>query len=88
VLRGGGGVSYTRESTAGVIDLTSYFMGGFQQANHKRILDFMAHAKLSSYPPAIAETCIEYLSSIAYGKPEKFLIPHIADVMLIEGKAN
>jgi 2-polyprenyl-3-methyl-5-hydroxy-6-metoxy-1,4-benzoquinol methylase len=82
------GVSYTRDSTAGVIDLTSCFMGGFQQPNHKRILDFMAHAKLSSYPPAIAETCIQYLSSIAYGKPEKFLIPHIADVLLIEGKAN
>ena len=82
------GASYTRDSVDGVLDLTSCFMGGFQQPKQKQVLDFLAHAKMSCYPPAIAETCIEYLSSIAYGKPEKFLIAHRADVILIEGNTD
>ena len=82
------GVSYNMDYVHAVVDLTSCFTKGFQQLkdNSKRVLDFITQAKMSRYTPAVAETCTKYLSSIAYGKPDKFLITHVADVILVEGE--
>ena len=81
------GASHTTDSVHAFVDLTACFMEGFQKPNHKHILEFLIHAKLSRYPPAVAKTCIEYISFIANGKPDKFLIPIPQDRIIIEGQS-
>ena len=71
------GICYTKHHLKGTLDLTECFPG------HKLILDFITQCKLKRYPPIITHTCIEYLSSIAKGKPESFLIAHVEDIINI-----
>ena len=57
------------------MDLTDCFKNEFKEPHHKYLLDFFTHTRLDRYPPAVAQTCIDYLSSVAIGKPEEYKVP-------------
>ena len=69
------GIEYKTESPIyAEIDCTDCFRDEFQKPHQKFILDFMTHTKLERYPPEISRLCIEYLASVAIGKPKQYLI--------------
>ena len=69
------GEKYEIELVEGLRDLTDCFKNEFKEPCHKYILDFLTHARMDRYPPAVAQTCIDYLSSVAIGKPEEYKVP-------------
>ena len=75
------GIKHETEVIAGEIDLTESFKDGFTKSHQKCILDFLTHTKTNRYPPAIAQTCIDYLSSIAEGKPEQYKVPRTTAII-------
>ena len=74
-------IPYATDRISGEIDLTKCFNDGFKETCHKWVLNFLIHAKLSNFPPSVTEICIEYLSSVAQGKPEKHIIERTAHVI-------
>ena len=68
------GVKYKTESIYAEMDCTDCFRDEFQKPYQKALLDFMIHTKLERYPPEISQLCIEYLASIATGKPKQYVI--------------
>ena len=68
----------------GEVNLTECFKDGFKKPQHKHLLDFIAHTKLERYPPAVAQTCIDYLSSVVVvrGKPEQYIVPRTTAVII------
>ena len=77
------GLEYTVEYTDGVNDLSQCFEDGFKHPHQKSVLDFIAQTKMEQYPPRVVETSINYLSSIAYGKPKHTLIASRQDVVIV-----
>ena len=69
------GIKYETELVDGELDFTESFRDGFQKPHQKFLLDFMTHAKMGRYPPAISQLCVEYLASAAIGKPKQYIIP-------------
>ena len=61
------GIHHEMEIIGGDIDLTESFKDGFTKSHQKYILDFLTHTEIDRYPPAITQTCIDYLLSIARG---------------------
>ena len=68
------GVEYKTESIYAEMDCTDSFRDEFQKPYQKALLDFMIHTKLERYPPEISQLCIEYLASVAIGKPKQYII--------------
>ena len=68
------GEKYEVDLVEGCMDLTDCFKNEFKEPRHKYILDFLTHARMDRYPPAVAQTCIDYLSSVAIGKPEHYKV--------------
>ena len=64
-------VKYEMTVIEGANDMTESFKDNFQKSCHKYLLDFLTHTKLDCYPPVMAQTCIDYLSSVAQGKQYK-----------------
>ena len=69
------GEKYTVELVEGFTDLTDCFKNDFKEPRHKYVLDFATHTRMDRYPPDVAQTCIDYLSSVAVGKPELYKGP-------------
>lgn len=68
------GIPYSNCNVTLEYDLTQAFRDGFTYPHQKYVLDFFSHTKLSNYPREVAEICIEYLSKISQGKPEKCIV--------------
>ena len=68
------GIEYKTESIYAEMDCTDCFRDEFQKPHQKAFLNFMIHTKLECYPPEISQLCIEYLASVAIGKPKQYLI--------------
>ena len=71
------GIKYEMDLIEGENDLTECFKDGFQKPHQKHILEFITHTRMDCYPPAVAQTCIDYLSSVAKGKPKEHKIPRV-----------
>ena len=78
------GIKYKVEMIKGEVDFTEYFRDEFQKSNQKHILDFATHTKIERYPPAVSQTCMDYLASIATGKPKKYILPFSTDIIVIK----
>ena len=76
------GITYSIQKSGGPLDIPN-FEKGFQSPSGVYMLDFLAHTKLSRYPPAVAQKCIEYFSSIAEGKPDRFTLTQKADILYV-----
>ena len=70
------GIEYKTESIYAEMNFTECFRDGFEKPHQKFFLNFMTQTKLECYPPAVFQVCIEYLASIAIGKPKQYLIPY------------
>ena len=68
------GIEYKTELISLEMDCTDCFRDEFQKPYQKALLDFMIHVKLERYPPEISQLCIEYLASVAIGKPKQYLL--------------
>ena len=66
----------------GCMDLTDCFKNEFKEPRHKYLLDFLTHTRMDRYPPAVTQTCIDYLSSVAIGKPEEYKVPCNAVIIM------
>ena len=73
---------YEIEVVEGETDLTDCFLSGFKKPQHMYILEFFCHTKIDRYPPAVVETCINYLSSVARGKANEYKIPRSTAIIL------
>ena len=82
------GLAYRIQKSDGPLDIPPNFEKEFQSSPGVYVLDFLAHTKLSRYPPAVAQTCIEYFSSIAEGKPDKFILTQEADILYVESMGS
>ena len=81
------GIAYCIQRSGGSLDVPN-FEKGFQSPPGVYVLDFLAHTKLSRYPPAVAQICIEYFSSIAEGKPDRFILTQEADILYVESMGS
>ena len=68
------GEKHEVELVEGYMDLTDCFKNEFKEPRHKYFLDFTTHTRMDRYPPAVIQTCIDYLSSVAIGKPEEYKV--------------
>ena len=68
------------------IGLAECFKDGFDKPHHKYLLEFVTHINLEHYPPVVAQTCIDYLSSVAKGKPEQYVVPRTTAVIVCGGQ--
>ena len=75
------GIRYHAQEIRSSLDLTDCFADDFQLPHQRHLLDFLTHTKLNLYPPIIGRTCIEYLSSIATGKPENYSLTRVTAVI-------
>ena len=75
------GEEYEMELVEGYNDITDCFKNDFKEPRHKYVLDFSTHTRMDRYPPAVAQTCIDYLSSAAKGKPEQYKVTRITAVI-------
>ena len=62
-------------------DLTECFKNHFKEPRHMYVLDFLTHTKMDRYP-AIIQTSIDYLSSVARGKPEQYKVPRTTAIII------
>lgn len=70
------GIAYETEPLIpGELDFTECFAEGFQKPHQKFVLDFLTHTKMAHYPPAVAQVCIDFLTSTAVGRPQKYIVP-------------
>ena len=76
------GIAYRIQKSGGPLDIPD-FEKGLQSPSGVYLLDFLAHTKLSRYPPAVTQKCIEYFSSIAEGKPDRFTLTQEADILYV-----
>ena len=74
--------TYEIESIEGDSNLTDCFKNDFKEPRHKYLLDFTTHTRMDRYPPAVTQTCIDYLSSVATGKPEQYKVPCTTTVII------
>ena len=78
------GIEYKVETIKGEVDFTEYFRDESQKSNQKHLMDFTTHTKIEHYPPAVYQTCMDYLASIANGKPKQYIFPFSTDFIVIE----
>ena len=76
-------IPYKMEEIACNLDFTNCFKDGFQDQRNAWILDFITHSTLTKYPPPVQETCIQYVSSIAQGKPDKYIVERNAQIIIL-----
>ena len=76
------GEKYEVELVEGCNDLSDCFKNGFKEPRHKYVLDFATHTRMDRYPPAVTQICIDYLSSVAKGKPEQYKVPCTTAIIL------
>ena len=69
------GFPYKVEMIAGELDFTECFKDNFQKPAQKFLLDFITRTKLIRYPPEITKLCIDFIASVAVGKPERYIMP-------------
>ena len=78
-------VAYTLQSPSDIqIDLTECFREGFDHPSHSLVLDFIAQTKMSQYPASVRQVCIDYLQSIALGKPKQFVVNYSLDWLIVK----
>ena len=77
------GLKYEVEMVEGDFDVTESFKDGFTKPHQKHILDYLTHTKVDRYPPAVSQTCVDYLSSVAKGRPEEYRVPRTIMVIVI-----
>ena len=68
-----------------VFDLTQCFQERFDTQYSQQILDHLTLVKLSDYAPEVSQACVEYLRTIAEGKPDKYLITSVCDMIVVPG---
>lgn len=78
------GIKHDMEIVPGDIDLTESFKDGFTKSHQKCMLEFLTHTKTDRYPPAVAQACVDYLSSVAVGKPERYMVPRTTAIITCE----
>ena len=76
------GENYEVELVEGCNDMTDCFKSNFKEPHHKYLLDYLTHTKVERYPPAVAQTCIDYLLSVAKGKPEVYKVPRTTAIII------
>lgn len=76
-------IPYETEEISGHIDFTQCFMDGFQDPANTKILNFITQTALCKYPPLVQQLCIEYISSISHGKPDKYIVERNAQVIIL-----
>ena len=67
------GIHYDSQLIDGELDLTEHFQDRFKKPHQRRLLDFMTHTKMEYCPKQIYQTCVDYLASVAVGKPERYV---------------
>ena len=80
------GIKYKTESIYTALDCTDSFRDEFQKPRQKNFLDFLVHVKLERYPPEISQLCIEYLDSVAIGKPKQYLLQCSLDFIVYKNE--
>ena len=68
------GIPYKVEMVAGELDFTECFRDDFQKPSQKFLLDFITRTKLIRYPPEITKLCIDFIASVAVGKPDQYIM--------------
>ena len=69
------GMKYETDVIYAKYDFTESIRDRFQKPHQKVFLNFMTHAILERYPPAISQLCIEYFSSLAVDQQDQYLVP-------------
>ena len=78
-------VTYSVQTPPNILlDLTQCFEEGFHHSSHRIVLDFIVQTKLSQYPPSVAQICINYLYSIAQGRPARCVIDHAVNWLVVQ----
>ena len=80
------GMEYSTQEINGAADFSDCFKNNFQDPCHELILNFITHTQISKYSPLIKKTCIDYLSSVATGKPEQYVFTRVTTVFYIPKK--
>ena len=74
-------VRYCTQEMKATFDLADRFAHNFQLPYQRHILDFLTHTKLNCYSSIVEKTCIEYLSSVATGKPKNYSLTKVTAVI-------
>ena len=77
-------ITYHVEVSQGPCDVSHCFKRGFEHPSDHYFLDHITHTKMRKHSPTVVQTCIDYLSSIAEGKPEKYILTEVSDVIFIK----
>lgn len=78
------GITITGDSTnRTMLDLTEYFKDDFRLPRQRYVLSFLAHCDLDQYPEAVSQLVKEYLRAIAEGQPDKAMICHLNDMIVV-----
>ena len=80
------GIEYHLEVSQGPCDVTHCFKRGFKSPSDRYFLGHMSHTKMRKQPPMVVQKCIDYISSIAEGKPETFVLMEVSDVIFVQNK--
>ena len=78
------GIAYRVKVSQGPCDVSHCFKRGFEHPSDHYFLDHITHTKMRKHPPTAVQTCIDYLSSIAEGKPEKYILTEVSDVIFVK----
>ena len=80
-------VSYTLEIPNKMpLDMTGCFKDGFKDPAHRIVVDFIAQTKMAQYPASVFQVSVDYLYSIAEGKPDQVVIDHAIQWLVVKHK--
>ena len=80
-------LKYVIYKEALTFDLSQCFNDKFQTPCSQNVLDHLTFTRLKDYPPKVSSLCIEYLDAIAEpGKPSKYLVVSVSDMIVVGGK--
>ena len=73
---------FDMETIIGFEDFTECFKDDFEKPAHKKLLGFLTHTDIEQYPPAVVKTCIDYLASVAEGKPREYKLQRATSIIV------
>ena len=80
-------VTYTVEVPGKLpFDMTECFKEEFKDPAHRKLVEFTAQTKMAQYPASVFQVSVDYLYSIAEGKPDQVIIDHAVQWMVVKHK--
>ena len=80
-------VTYTMETPSKLpLDMTQCFKEEFNSPSHRIVVDFISQTKMAQYPASVFQVSIDYLYSIAEGKPDQVVVDHAVQWLVVKHK--